>query len=581
MTQTEALGNPYVAGSPVSRPEMFFGRDDVFEFVRTALVGQHQDNIIVLYGKRRTGKTSVLYQMHRNIDQRYLPILIDLQSLTMESPSGLFWEIASNIRRGLRREYQIDVPRPQREDFEADPLQSFQEGFLSVVGEAIGDRHILLMIDEAARLDEQVQAGKLPPDVFAYIRSLMQHASSLNFIFCIGERLETMQSQYALLFSVALYKEISFLDRKAAESLITQPAEGLYTYEPSAIDRIIEVTSGHAYFVQLLCHSLFARWQRDSKPQITAEDVDSVGSEVVERGSANLKFDWDESLPVERLFLSAMAEAMDGGAGLTTPQNVDEVLRRYDILVPQGELVSAHRSLIGKELVFGNEELRFAIDFLRLWVRQHERMEWVKEELSTEVEELREVAEAEIEAAESRQRRKRFRWGAVVSTVALVVILLLFVPGSPLRVFSASTVVEEVKVAASIPFEVGDRCGTQRQAPGVDLFMCLGSVERLTDSTTRVNVHWTVDITAGESNASLRAKSEVGDTEPFLLDGEGNRYEFTSVGGAATQQLPVIQGQMTDPGWFVFAPLPGDVKTVTLVDSVGDQELRIEDVELP
>ena len=102
MTQTEALSNPYVAGSLVSRPEMFFGRDDVFEFVRTALVGQHQDNIIVLYGKRRTGKTSVLYQMHRNIDPRYLPIVIDLQSLTMDSPSGLFWEIASNIRRGLR-----------------------------------------------------------------------------------------------------------------------------------------------------------------------------------------------------------------------------------------------------------------------------------------------------------------------------------------------------------------------------------------------------------------------------------------------------------------------------------------------
>ena len=351
-----------------------------------------------------------------------------------------------------------------------------------------------------------------------------------------------MQSQYALLFSVALYKEISFLDRKAAESLITQPAGGLHTYDQLAIDRIIEVTSGHAYFVQLLCHSLFARWQRDNKPQITAEDVESVESEVVERGSANLKFEWDESLPVERLFLSAMAEAMDGSAGLTTPQDVDEVLRRYDILVPQGELVSAHRSFIGKELVVGNEEIRFAIDFLRLWVRQHERMEWVKEELSTEVEELREVAEAEIEAAESRQRRKRFRWGAVLSTVALVVILLLFIPGSPLRVFSASTVVEEVKVAAAIPFELGDKCGTQRQAPGVDLFMCRGSVERLTDSTTRVNVHWTVTITSGESNASLRAKSEVGDTEPFLLDAEGNRYEFIGAEGAATQQLPVIQG---------------------------------------
>ena len=48
MAQTEALSNPYVAGSPVSRPEMFFGREDVFEFVRGAFVGQQQDNVLVL-----------------------------------------------------------------------------------------------------------------------------------------------------------------------------------------------------------------------------------------------------------------------------------------------------------------------------------------------------------------------------------------------------------------------------------------------------------------------------------------------------------------------------------------------------
>ena len=233
----------------------------------------------------------MLYQMHRNLDARYLPILRDLQALTMDSPGGFFWEMASTIRRGLRREYQIEVPRPQREDFESEPLQGFQESFLTEVVDAIGDRRLLLMIDEAARLDEQVQAGKLTPDVFGYVRSLMQHTDSLNFLFCIGERLEMMQSQYSMLFNVALYKEISFLDRNSAEALISQPTDQIYTYQQKAVDRIIAITSGHAYFMQLLCHSLFARWQRDNKPEITVEDVDGVASEVVERGAANLKFD--------------------------------------------------------------------------------------------------------------------------------------------------------------------------------------------------------------------------------------------------------------------------------------------------
>ena len=562
------------------RPEMLFGRTDVFDFVRTALVGQHQDNVIVLYGKRRTGKTSVLYQMHRNLDPRYMPILIDLQALTMDSPGGLFWELASTIRRALRREYQIEVPRPQREDFESDPVQGFQEIFLPVVSEAVGDRHLLLMIDESARLDEQVQAGKLTPDVFGYIRSIMQHTTSLNFLFCVGERLELMQTQYALLFNVALYKEISFLDRKAAESLVKQPIEGLYTYEDQAIDRIIDITSGHAYFMQLLCHSLFARWQRDEKAQIGVEDVNSVTSEVVERGAANLKFDWDESLPIEKLFLGAMAEAMDGDTPVVSLPEVTEVLQRHDILVPQGELFTAQRSLIGKELVFGTESMRFAIDFLRLWVRQHQRLEWVKEELATEIEEFREAVEAEAAAAERRKTRRRFRWGTLGGSVALVVALLLFVPGSPLRVFSATVAEEVVTVAQTFDFAGENKCGFQTQAEGAILAMCLEKVEKLSDKSTKFHVSWTASIESdSQYNALSREKTEIGDPV-YLMDEKGNEYSFTELGGAAALPFAVFNNETSEIGWFLFPPIEGGGTSVTLVDETGEGSAKISDIAL-
>jgi hypothetical protein len=39
------------------------------------------------------------------------------------------------------------------------------------------------MIDEALRLEEQVQVGKLELLVFDHIRSLVQHSPRLNFIF--------------------------------------------------------------------------------------------------------------------------------------------------------------------------------------------------------------------------------------------------------------------------------------------------------------------------------------------------------------------------------------------------------------
>ena len=349
-----------------------------------------------------------------------------------------------------------------------------------------------------------------------------------------------------------------------------KPVEGLYTYGEAAIDRIIEITSGHAYFMQLLCHSLFSGWQSNNKPEITVEDVNGVASEVVERGAANLKFDWDESLPVEKLFLSAMAEAMVNDTPSVTLGDVDEVLQRYEILVPQGELIGAQRSLIGKELASGTETMGFAIDFLRLWVRQHQRLEWVKEELSTEIQELREIAEAEQEAAERLKMLRRFRWGSLVGGVASIVLLLLFVPGSPVRVFSASVAEEMVSVVQTLDFSDDSKCGFQTATAGAILAMCLETVEKLSDKTTKFYVNWTASIDPdARFDAVNRQKTELG-APVFLQDESGNEYRFTDMGAAAALPFAVEHSQTSESGWFHFPPLPDGVKTVILVDETGE-----------
>jgi hypothetical protein len=76
----------------------------------------------------------------------------------------------------------------------------------------------------------------------------MQHSDRLNFLFSLGSGLEEMAKEYAFLFNVGLYRKISFLTRDAATALITQPVKDYYKLEPSAVDRIFSITSGHPYF---------------------------------------------------------------------------------------------------------------------------------------------------------------------------------------------------------------------------------------------------------------------------------------------------------------------------------------------
>ena len=212
-------------------------------------------------------------------------------------------------------------------------------------------------------------------------------------------------------------------------------------------------------------------------------------------------------------------------------------------------------------------------------MKQHERLEWVKEELSEEIAELREVAEAEAEAAERTKARRRFRWGSMATVIAVVVALLLFLPVSPVRVFSASTVVEQVRVVATVP--VQDKCGFQTQAQGAIMATCVESVEKLSDKTLRFNVKWHANITSGGVTAVGRGKSEAGDTLPYLQDESGNVYNFTEVGGSASAPFFLRHGE-SEIGSFLFPALADGETTVSFVDEDVNtgQQTRLENIVL-
>jgi hypothetical protein len=111
------------------------------------------------------------------------------------------------------------------------------------------------------------------------------------------------------LFTAAIHHRISFLDAPAAGNLITLPARDSYEVSPAAVARILEITSGHPYYTQLICHCIFAGWQQAPRPCIRAKDVDNAVEQAVELGSANLAAIWADSSPAEKAVLAGIAAA--------------------------------------------------------------------------------------------------------------------------------------------------------------------------------------------------------------------------------------------------------------------------------
>jgi hypothetical protein len=379
--------NPYIAGSPVTGTEMFYGREDVFAFVRRNLIGRHRDTPVVLYGQRRTGKTSVLYQLPRHLDPSYRCIFVDLHSLNLAGMSNLMLGIANSISRGLQRDHQVTVGVPERAAFLADPRSAFETMFLDEIWSALGKDHLVLALDEAVRLDEEVKAGQLEHEVFSYLRHLMQHYPRLNFIFSLGSGLEQMEKDYAFLFSVSLYHRISFLELADARNLISHPVRDHYQVTPAATAKILQITSGHPYYTQLVCHCLFDGWSRSPKPVMTNVDVDAVLAEAIELGSANLTYVWEDSTSGERALMAGMAAAMRNQPGPVTIDAVQDAWRKVRVSLPERQLTRAFRSLAGREVVASaGQAYSFAVDLQRLWLDKHRRLAWVRDELAETIE---------------------------------------------------------------------------------------------------------------------------------------------------------------------------------------------------
>lgn len=370
------LANPYIAGAPVVESSMFFGREDVFKWIERSLAGKFVDHILVIHGQRRVGKTSVLKQIPNYLPHNYLQVFFDLQGRTSTTFDRFLWWLASEIARTIKKERGIEIPRPDRAAFE-DPEYLIGE-FLPSLKTFLGDQILILTFDEFDTLDKAEIQETLARPLIAYLRRMME-LEGLNFIFSIGssgDKLENMQASYTDFFKTALYRKISFLTQEDCHRLVTKPVEGTIGYDPQAVKRIFEITSGHPYFTQLMCHELFALCQKTGARVITADNVEAILGDVIERGTVNLKFVWDEASDLEKWILAGLAQ-MDGGG---TNHKLAELLQNQRVRFSDSDLNAAVIHLRDKDIL--TESNRFVIHLMRMWLLANRPLDRVREELA-------------------------------------------------------------------------------------------------------------------------------------------------------------------------------------------------------
>lgn len=367
--------NPYFAGPPATQPDTFFGREDDLRFVDDSL-SSARHNLLVFYGQRRIGKTSILHQISRRNHPDYEAVFFDLQSGMTNSATDLLYGLARAIAA------QLKLPKPNRPDF--DEPEAFRTDFLPQVTQQLGDKRLLLLLDEFDVLS--LANGAMDLDALPFVQALNPIIQSddrqVVFLFVIGRRLKELPSQQLQIFRGALTRQITLLEQEATLQLIRRPAHNILTYDTGAAERIWRLTGGHPYFTQLLCHEVFNQAQRRDNWQVTEVDVEAAIDNAVSAGQSALEWFWDEVSLTERFTLYTLGQPEFNGYGASLDQLIAQRNAR-GVQIPDFELRALPDQLVDREVLKRDleEHYRFAVELVRRWIIRAHSLEEVTREL--------------------------------------------------------------------------------------------------------------------------------------------------------------------------------------------------------
>jgi ActR/RegA family two-component response regulator len=389
------IANPYMAGKALGRgSKMFYGRAEVFGFVRDNLSASSHPSHLALVGPRRIGKTSILQQFPERLDpSAFLAVYINCQSLGIDPGMPAFFLKLSRQICGSLQANGVDVSglAPLTEsDLRQAPALTFTDTFLAQVWRALGSRRLLFCLDEFEELEHSVRRGRLDAVVFDFLRELMRSEERIVCILAGTRRLEELgdaSQEAGSILDMVAYRRIGVLRPELARRLIEEPvADHGMGYQEEAITQVQHATGGHPYLIHLLCGALVNRRNEQQRDEMTLEDVDAAIAAVIEGPQPG--FFWETLTPYQQAVLIAASWLVLKMEPITSHSIAAQLqafgLSWADWSTPIVGLLHqlALEELLREETSGGQTfQYRLAFDLLGDWVRRHKAIDQIRKDI--------------------------------------------------------------------------------------------------------------------------------------------------------------------------------------------------------
>ncbi len=418
-SRVPAIPNPYIAGNPIKDRKLFFGREDDFAYIRQKVGGSRKGGLFVLCGTRRSGKTSILFQiLGGRLGKDFVPVLIDMQSMTVNNDAEFLARLAQELVAA------VDLPEiVYEQDFVVpaakNPGTAFQH-LVEKIDARLQGRKLILMFDEYELIETHLNQGRLTGDILNLLANWTERREGVYVIFTGSHKLESRVRRYWERFlGKALHRRISFLSKGDTLRLIHEPVAGSVTYGAGVAEEIYALTAGQPFYTQVICQTLVDHLNESGKRDVTTKDSQLVADEIVDNPLPQMVFTWSSLTALEKLSLSLIATLSREPGDVVSATDIIEhaAAERIGYRLDQGELQEAlerlfHQDLLNKDS--SGEGYCFKMDLWRQWVTRMHSLWQVIDEVTRAG---RDLGEGIVPLASSSRRRTVLIGAAAIALI--------------------------------------------------------------------------------------------------------------------------------------------------------------------
>jgi len=239
----------------------------------------------------------VLYHLKRRLPEQFIPIKFSVGDIANDPSVRTFlYRIIKELSNALEERFPKAfeaAERPKLSDLSESPeliFNDYMDDTLRRLRAIQPEARLILLLDEFSYLYSEIQAGALPRTFMRFWKALTERGY-FSTVLVGQDSMPRFMEAFPNEFQVAQPERVTYLTDEDARRLIEDPIRipetGDSRYRGRAVERLLQLTAGSPYYIQIFCNRLVEYMNSNRAIYVTDADIERVKQELL-RGQNRL-----------------------------------------------------------------------------------------------------------------------------------------------------------------------------------------------------------------------------------------------------------------------------------------------------